>query len=365
MTTTADPEPGWSRVRDQPGGGCDSGRPDRPVGEGQGRCSGGAGGGDRSRSARSQVAKQQDAGVSYRRLGQGIAEQVGLATGTSGWHGARKPTLARDLISELPRTFGLLAASNVQDLGPKQAAGLARRRAQEADPAGAVKRARYARSERQVSLRPAPDTMCWLSALLPVAAGVRAFAALTRQADTVKARGDERTRGQVMADTAVERLTGQAGAHRQPAGRAEPDGSVGASARPDQRNFGRHPRLWTDPAGLADDILGSAGAQVWWRRLFTAPATAGGRVIVGGDPTVRRFTGWLPKLLRLTRRRPLPRTALRRPDPPYRPHPAEAGQRPDRLTRTAAACVSGTTKFASCPAGQSRSTTSTATACHR
>ena len=38
---------------------------------------------------------------------------------------------------------------------------------------------------------------------------------------------------------------------------------------------------------------------MWWRRLFTAPATAGGRVIVGGDPTVRRFTGWLAKLLRL------------------------------------------------------------------
>ena len=166
--------------------------------------------------ARSQVAAQQDAGVNYRRLGQGIAEQVGLATSTSGWHGARKLTLARDLITELPRTFGLLAAgdiseyvaqlvstetshldpevrrtvdeqlvaSKVHDLGPKAAAGLARRLAQEADPAGAVKRARHARSERQVSLRPAPDTMCWLSALLPVEDGVRAYAALTRHADS-------------------------------------------------------------------------------------------------------------------------------------------------------------------------------------
>jgi hypothetical protein len=35
------------------------------------------------------------------------------------------------------------------------------------------------------------------------------------------------------------------------------------------------------------------------RRLFTAPATNGGQVIIGGDRTSRRFTGWLAKLLRL------------------------------------------------------------------
>ena len=52
--------------------------------------------------ARGQVAAQREAGVNYRRLGQGIAEQVGLATHTGGWHGARKLTLARDLITELP-----------------------------------------------------------------------------------------------------------------------------------------------------------------------------------------------------------------------------------------------------------------------
>jgi hypothetical protein len=34
------------------------------------------------RFARSQVAAQRDAGVNYRRLGQGIAEQIGLATRT-------------------------------------------------------------------------------------------------------------------------------------------------------------------------------------------------------------------------------------------------------------------------------------------
>jgi hypothetical protein len=150
--------------------------------------------------ARSQVASQRDAGVNYRRSGQGIAEQIGLATGNGPWHGARKLTLARDLIAELPQNFRLLAAgeifgyvaqlvatetshldvetrrlvdqhlvtSGVDRLAPKAAAGLARRLAYAADPQSALKRARHARKDRRVSLRPAPDTMTWFSALLPV-----------------------------------------------------------------------------------------------------------------------------------------------------------------------------------------------------
>ena len=39
---------------------------------------------------------------------------------------------------------------------------------------------------------------------------------------------------------------------------------------------------------------------MWWRRLFTAPAGLNGvRMVVGGDPAARRFTGWLAKLLKL------------------------------------------------------------------
>ena len=63
-----------------------------------------------------------------------------------------------------------------------------------------------------MSLRPAPDTMSQLSALLPVAQGVAVYAALTRSADTARAGGDARSRGQIMADTLVERVTGQSSA---------------------------------------------------------------------------------------------------------------------------------------------------------
>lgn len=68
------------------------------------------------------------------------------------------------------------------------------------DPASVVERRRRAEAERRVTLRPAPDTMTYLTALMPVADGVAVYAALTRAADSARSAGDERTRGQVMAD---------------------------------------------------------------------------------------------------------------------------------------------------------------------
>jgi hypothetical protein len=79
------------------------------------------------------------------------------------------------------------------------------------DPQAVAERARRAAHERRVTLRPAPDTMANLGASLPVADGVAAYAALLRAAESARATGDPRTRGQVMADTLVERVTGGAG----------------------------------------------------------------------------------------------------------------------------------------------------------
>ena len=76
----------------------------------------------------------------------------------------------------------------------RQAAG---RRGQEArlpaDPEAAVRRARKAAAERRVTCRPAPDTMAYLTALLPVADAVAAYAALSKDADLHRG-GDPRTR---------------------------------------------------------------------------------------------------------------------------------------------------------------------------
>ena len=58
--------------------------------------------------AQAQVAAQKDAGVHPRRLGRGIAEQLGLATKTGPWHGSRRLSLARDLWFDLPGTYDVV-----------------------------------------------------------------------------------------------------------------------------------------------------------------------------------------------------------------------------------------------------------------
>ncbi len=56
-----------------------------------------------------------------------------------------------------------------------------------------MNRARRAPSERTVTIRPAPDAMTYVTGLLPVAQGVAVHAALTREADSLRAllAGDE------------------------------------------------------------------------------------------------------------------------------------------------------------------------------
>jgi hypothetical protein len=58
--------------------------------------------------------------------------------------------------------------------------------------------------------------MARVSALLPVAQGVAVYAALRKAADAAIAAGDGRSRGQLMADLLVQRVTGQATATRVP-----------------------------------------------------------------------------------------------------------------------------------------------------
>ena len=97
--------------------------------------------------------------------------------------------------------------------GDRRLAAAAKAIAYRLDPHAVVDRAARAKSERCVTIRPAPDTMTYLTALLPVAEGVAAYAALKRAADT---NADGRSRGQVMADTLVGRVTGRSVAEPMP-----------------------------------------------------------------------------------------------------------------------------------------------------
>lgn len=107
---------------------------------------------------------------------------------------------------ELAADTGTLAGA-----GDRAITGAVRAAAYRRYPQSIAKRASHAVSERTVSLRPAPDTMAYLTALLPVAQGVAVHAALTRHADALKSSGDERPNGAIMADALIERVTGTPG----------------------------------------------------------------------------------------------------------------------------------------------------------
>jgi len=189
--------------------------------------------------------RQMHAGVPSRHRGRGVASQLGLARRESPHRAASLLGAAKIWLSEMPCTFDALSGGRLSEhramtlvqetacldaadrrevdrlmcadpgtlegIGTRQLVAIARRHAARLDPAAVVKRARRAEGERCVTLRPAPDTMTYLTALLPMAQGVAALAALQRAADAATAAegGDPRSRGQLMADTLVERVTGQ------------------------------------------------------------------------------------------------------------------------------------------------------------
>lgn len=158
----------------------------------------------------------------------------------------------------------------------------ARRIAYHLDPRAMVDHVARAESDRRVTLRPAPDCMSVLSALLPVQQGVAVYAALMRAVDSARACGDTRQRAQIMADTLVTRITGQESA---PAVPVEvqvviTDEALLGDGDAPARLVGHGPI----PAGVARALLtrpregtgdGSTDAEtrMWIRRLYAKPHT--------------------------------------------------------------------------------------------
>jgi Domain of unknown function (DUF222) len=186
-----------------------------------------------------------------------------------------------------------ITAAGISLMGPRSAAACARKHAYEADPEGYVQRGRTERKNRRVTLRPAPDTMSLLSGYLPAEQGVACLKSLRDQTDALKAAGDPRCRDQIMADTLVERLTGQAHAADV---NAEVQVGIGLDVLLDANNQtpaelnGYGPL----PADLARDLLATSKGKLLWRRLYAAPD---GGPLAGGDPYRRRFDGHLKKLI--------------------------------------------------------------------
>ena len=151
--------------------------------------------------------EQADAGMPAAELGAGVGAQIALARRESPAKGGRLLGLAKALVTEMPHTLAALEAGQLNEwratlfvketaclsaadraavdaelapdtgtfdgAGDRRIIAAARAAAYRRDPRSVTQRASHAATERHVSLRPAPDTMCYLTALLPVAAGRR------------------------------------------------------------------------------------------------------------------------------------------------------------------------------------------------
>ena len=299
----------------------------------------------------SQRRAQRAAGVQAERAERGIASQVGLAKRCSPHAAARFVGWAKILTTELPCTLEALRRGEITEwratllaretvflsradrakvdadlapraerLGDKGLVAEARRLAYALDPAGFVERQRNAEKERRVTLRPAPDTMARLSGLLPVRDGVAAYAQLCRDADALIAAGDPRTRGQLMADLLVERVTGRAAADGVP---VEVTLVVSTDTLLDGGTEPAHlDGIGPIPAPTARDLALAGQAPVWLRRIFTAP---GSGELVAVESRRRLFTTGQRRWVRLRDqvcRTPWCEAPIRHTD---HVHPHEAG----------------------------------------
>jgi Domain of unknown function (DUF222) len=273
-------------------------------------------------------AAEAAAGVPAVRRGRGVASEVALARRDSPARGNRHLGLAKALVYEMPHTLAALesgvltewratlivresACLDVEDrraldselcsepggldgMGDARLAAAAKAIAYRLDPHAVVDRAARAATDRTVSIRPAPDTMTYLTALLPVAQGVSVYAALRRAADT---RADGRSRRQVMADALVERVTGRSAAVPTPiaVNLVVSDETLLTRSNAPAQIYGYGPI----PAALARELVscavGDERSMATLRRLYAHPASG---ALVAMESRSRLFPRGLAAFIR-------------------------------------------------------------------
>ncbi|GAB3028730.1 HNH endonuclease [Nocardioides flavus (ex Wang et al. 2016)] len=272
--------------------------------------------------------------------GQGVASMVAHARRESPHRGQRHLGLARIVQRELPHTWAAWRSGRVSEwratliaretaclslehrlgvdealaadagaleaMSDRQVVAAAQVEATRLDAAAQVARRRKAEAERRVSIRPAPDTMVWLTTLLPAGEGVATYAALAREADRARAQGDPRTRGQVMADALVQSVLDDVDSEPEEGSRSHRSLPValgvvmsdaalfgGADDTAHLEGFG------PIPAELAREIVCgalSADEQLSIRRLYASPESG---ELVAMDARTRTFRGNLARFIRL------------------------------------------------------------------
>ncbi|GAB3495841.1 HNH endonuclease [Flexivirga lutea] len=260
-------------------------------------------------------------GINRATTARKVGSDIALARRSSPHLGSRLLGLAHAVVEEMPHTCQALTAGVIgerdatelvaataclsredrasvdaaiaDELGTvshRRLVAAARAVAYEVDPQAATARRARAESERRVSLRPAPDCMTWLTALLPVKDGVACYAALTTEADATATA--DHPRGQVMADTLVQRVTGRDSADGIDVhvNLLMPIDTLTGDTPAEIPGYGPVPadlvRAWaTDPSKVV---------QV--RRLFAYPGTGD---LVGMESTSRCYTGLLADFIAL------------------------------------------------------------------
>ena len=265
------------------------------------------------------------AGRNVRRVSPAVAAEVALARHESPHRGAQLLGLAAVLVRELPRTMAVFANGDISEwraslmaretaclarddralvdaelgdrlaeFSDRQLVAEARRLAYRIDPHSVVARVANAEADRRVSIRPAPDCMAQVSALLPVAQGVAVYASLKAAADSGRAAGDARSQGQLMADTLVERVTGQATAAAVPVEvqLVVTDQALLGESTEAARLAGCGPI----PAGIARRLAAVAveADRLWLRRLYVHP---GQGKLVAMESTRRLFPAGLKQFI--------------------------------------------------------------------
>lgn len=287
------------------------------------------------------------------RVLRSVAGEVGLARRMSPARADTLVGLARLLCEDLPGTLAALGAGEISEwqavlvgreavvlsaagrrqmdselaprlgpLGDRRVAQEARRLADRVDADACARRVRRAEADRRVTVRPAPGpagcAMARLTATMPVAQAVAAYAGLRKHAESARNAGDPRGLGQLMCDELFRRLVapgiaadGQAqpreadcpDAGAEEGGRPGPDIEVGLvmSERSLLRG-GSDPAVLTDhegrafgqvPAELARRLVRDAD-RVWLSRLYANPDSG---ELVAMDARRRTFTGRLRQLL--------------------------------------------------------------------
>ncbi|WP_286132881.1 DUF222 domain-containing protein [Arthrobacter sp. OY3WO11] len=276
--------------------------------------------------------EQAAAGMPAEELGAGVAAQVALARREPPARGSRLLGLSKALGTEMPHTLTALQTGQLNEwratlvvketaclsaedrcavdeeiaadtgslagCGDRAVIAAVRAAAYRRDPHSVTNRAAHAANERTVILRPAPDTMTRLTALLPVAQGVAAYAALTRHADARRSSGDDRGKGAIMADHLVESVTGTPGGASSIEVRlVMTDRTLlqGDSEPARLAGYGIVPAAWARKTVL-DQGPETGEFTTWLRRLYTAPGTG---ELLAMDSKARLFPAGLRRFLQI------------------------------------------------------------------